>query len=99
MIKSQDDLNRPEPRSVDVLIKTIEKCEELKKMLHEDSNKYKKGACFESVYKKCVARIVSEYLEEYTEKEKDKIVSLNFKLTPQADDMYKVEAIIELDKR
>ena len=33
MIKSQDDLNRPEPRSVDVLIKTIEKCEKLEKQL------------------------------------------------------------------
>lgn len=34
MIKSQDDLNRPEPRSVDVLIKTIEKCEKLEKQLN-----------------------------------------------------------------
>lgn len=33
LIKSQDDLNRPEPRSVDVLIKTIEKCEKLEKQL------------------------------------------------------------------
>jgi hypothetical protein len=34
LIKSQDDLNRPEPRSVDVLIKTIEKCEKLEKQLN-----------------------------------------------------------------
>lgn len=34
MIKSQDDLNRPEPRSVDVLISTIEKCERLEKQLN-----------------------------------------------------------------
>lgn len=34
MIKSQDDLNKPEPRSVDVLIKTIEKCEKLEKQLN-----------------------------------------------------------------
>lgn len=33
MIKSQDDLNKPEPRSVEVLIKTIEKCEKLEKQL------------------------------------------------------------------
>ena len=34
MIKSQDDLNKPEPRSVEVLIKTIEKCEKLEKQLN-----------------------------------------------------------------
>ena len=34
MIKSQDDLNRPESRSVEVLIKTIEKCEKLEKQLN-----------------------------------------------------------------
>lgn len=33
MIKSQDDLNKPEQHSTDVLIKALEKCEKLEKQL------------------------------------------------------------------
>lgn len=33
MIKSQDDLNKPEQHSTEVLIKALEKCEKLEKQL------------------------------------------------------------------
>lgn len=46
MIKSQDDLNKPEQHSTDVLIKALEKCEKLEKQLEIAKKCLKEYAVF-----------------------------------------------------